>query len=228
LRDVIELTDVRKAFHQGSPNEFWAIRGVTLTISAGAVTVFRGPSGSGKTTLASLIGCLARPTAGRVRVNGQVVSALPERFLTEVRRSTFGFVFQQPSLIPALTTIENVMLPSFPLGLPYGALRRRARELLAELGLADRANARVEWLSGGEAQRAATARALMNDPEALIADEPTANLDSERTREFMAIVGRLKGQGRTVILTSHDPLVYEADVVDRVIQLRDGQVDDDV
>lgn len=225
---MIELTDVRKAFHQGSPNEFWAIRGVTLTISAGAVTVFRGPSGSGKTTLASLIGCLARPTAGRVRVNGQVVSALPERFLTEVRRSTFGFVFQQPSLIPALTTIENVMLPSFPLGLPYGALRRRARELLAELGLADRANARVEWLSGGEAQRAATARALMNDPEALIADEPTANLDSERTREFMAIVGRLKGQGRTVILTSHDPLVYEADVVDRVIQLRDGQVDDDV
>jgi putative ABC transport system ATP-binding protein len=223
---MIDLIDVSKAFHQGSPNEFWAVRGVSLSLARGAATAFRGPSGSGKTTLVSLVGCLARPTAGRVRVAGRLVSALPERFLTEVRRRTFGFVFQQFNLIPGLSVLDNVMLPAYPLAPPYGALRRRALATLERLGLGDRAEARVEWLSGGEAQRAATARALINDPEVLIADEPTANLDSEHSRELMAIVAELKREGRTVILTSHDPLVYESPVVDRVVVLRDGEVVD--
>ena len=222
---MIRLEDVRKAFHQGSPNEVWAVRGVTLTIEPGSVTVFRGPSGSGKTSLVSLVGCLARPTSGRVRLGDRLVSALPEKFLAELRRRTFGFVFQQFHLVRVLSVLENVMLPAYPEAPPYAELRARAERLLGRLGIADRAGARSEWLSGGEAQRAAIARALVNDPQVLIADEPTANLDTGHSRDFLEIVAGLKAEGRTVILTSHDPLVCEATLVDRVVALRDGRVE---
>jgi len=221
---VIELADVRKAFNQGRPNELWAVRGVTLSIEARRATVLRGPSGSGKTTLLTLVGCLSRPTSGRVRVGGREVSGMTERFLTELRRQTFGFVFQQFNLLRGLTATENVMLPAYPLGLPRQRLLQRARTLLSSLGLGDRAEARVEWLSGGEAQRVAIARALVNDPQVILADEPTANLDSELSQRFLDIVRDLKAQGKTLLMTSHDPLVCEAAVVDRVVTVRDGRL----
>lgn len=221
---AIELYGVRKAFNEGRTNEFWAVDGVDLTIDSGRVTVLTGPSGSGKTTLLTLIGCLARPTEGRVHLGGENVSGLPERFLTELRRRTFGFVFQQFNLIRGLSVLENVMLPAYPLGPHYPALRRRAMELLTHLQLGHRAEAQVEWLSGGEAQRAAIARALINDPSVVIADEPTANLDSHLSGAFLEIVAELRGQGRTVLMTSHDPIIAEAAVVDRVVRLRDGRV----
>ena len=221
---MIELRDVRKAFNQGRPNEFWAIRGVSLSLEANRVTVFKGPSGSGKTTLLSLIGCLARPTEGRILFEDRLLSGLPERFLTEVRRRTFGFIFQQFNLIKGLSVLENVMLPAYPLGPPRQRLEAAAHELLARFGLADRIGARVEWLSGGEAQRTAICRALINGPLVLIADEPTANLDTARSRDFMRIVSDLKAGGTTVLLSSHDPEVYDAAAVDRVIEMRDGRL----
>ena len=221
---MIELADVRKAFNQGRPNELWAVRGVTLSIEARRATVLRGPSGSGKTTLLTLVGCLSRPTSGRVRVGGREVSGMTERFLTELRRQTFGFVFQQFNLLRGLSATENVMLPAYPLGLPRRRLLGRARTLLTSLGLGDRAEARVEWLSGGEAQRVAIARALVNDPQVILADEPTANLDSELSQRFLDIVRDLKAQGKTLLMTSHDPLVCEAAVVDRVVTVRDGRL----
>jgi putative ABC transport system ATP-binding protein len=221
---VIELRDLRKAFNQGRPNEFWAIRGVSLSIEANRVTVLKGPSGSGKTTLLSMIGCLARPTEGRILLEDRLLSGLPERFLTEIRRRTFGFIFQQFNLIKGLSVLENVMLPAYPLGLPRHALEADARGLLAQFGLAEKVEYRVEWLSGGEAQRTAICRALINGPQVLVADEPTANLDTARSRDFMRIVGELKGAGKTVLLSSHDPEVYEAPQVDRVIEMRDGRV----
>ena len=186
--------------------------------------MLRGPSGSGKTTLLSIIGCLSRPTSGRVRLKNEDISSLPERFLTEIRRSTFGFVFQQFNLIRGLTALENIVLPAFPLGRDWPSLRERAEELLAELKLAHRRNARVEWLSGGEQQRVAICRALINDPEVVIADEPTANLDTALSCEFMTILESLKARGKTLLLTSHDPLVTESATVDRVVSLRDGRV----
>lgn len=221
---MIELHGVRKAYNQGRPNELWAVDGIDLTIDAGRVTVLTGPSGSGKTTLLTLIGCLTRPTVGRVRLAGRDVSALPERFLTRERRHTFGFVFQQFNLIRGLTVLENVMLPAYPQGTPHRLLRARALALLEQLRLTARAEARVEWLSGGEAQRVAIARALVNDPPVVIADEPTANLDTALAREFLAIVETLAGQGKTVLMTSHDPLVYGAAMVERVVALRDGRL----
>jgi putative ABC transport system ATP-binding protein len=221
---MIELRDVRKAFNQGQHNEYWALSGISLAIEAKRVTALRGPSGSGKTTLLTLIGCLARPTSGRVTLHGRDISGLPERFLTEIRRKTFGFVFQQFNLIKGLSAIENVMLPAYPTGRPHRELQYGAEALLAQLQLGHRRDARVEWLSGGEQQRVAIARALINNPEVLIADEPTANLDTALAKEFMAILERLGEEGRTVILTSHDPLVTESAVVARLVDMRDGKL----
>lgn len=222
---MIRLSQVKKAFNQGRHNEFWALKGVDLTVEKGRVTVFRGPSGSGKTTLLTMVGCLARPSSGRVSLGERDISALPERFLTDIRRSTFGFVFQSFNLLKGITALENVMVPAYPLGGDHAALKRRALELLDRLNMADKALSQAEWLSGGEAQRVAIARALINDPQVVIADEPTANLDSERSSQFLDIVAGLKRDGKTVLMTSHDPQVSEAAMVDRVVSLRDGLID---
>jgi putative ABC transport system ATP-binding protein len=240
---MIKLLDVRKGFNLGKPNEFIAVDGVTLSIESNRITVLKGPSGSGKTTLLSLIGCMARPTSGRIILRSGLlgrngfqkggdaaeveVTSLPERFLTEIRRRTFGFMFQQFNLMKGITALENVMLPSYPLGEKYGLAKKRALVLLEMFGLGERASAKVEWLSGGEAQRVAIARALMNDPPVIIADEPTAHLDSKLSVEFMDIISHLKDQGKTIIIASHDPLVFDAKTVNRVIAVRDGLLDGD-
>ncbi|MCF8151146.1 MAG: ABC transporter ATP-binding protein [Burkholderiaceae bacterium] len=221
---MIKLQGIRKAFNQGRDNEYWALNGIDLHVEANKVTALRGPSGSGKTTLLTIVGCLARPTVGRVSLMGEDISGLPERFLTEIRRRRFGFIFQQFNLIKGLSALDNIILPGYPTGRPRHELLARADELLAGLKLGHRREAKVEWLSGGEQQRVAICRALINDPELLIADEPTANLDSHLAREFMAILRDLAAQGRTILLTSHDPLVVDSAVVHRVVDMRDGKL----
>jgi len=223
---MIELSNIKKAFNQGKPNEYWALNGIDLTLEAGKVTAFRGPSGSGKTTLLTLVGCLSRPTSGRVRFRGEDISGLPERFLTEIRRQSFGFIFQQFNLIKGLSALENVILPGFPTGRPRAELVASASQLFAQLKLEHRLHAKVEWLSGGEQQRVAIARALINNPQVIIADEPTANLDTALSREFMAILESFTAAGKTVLLTSHDPLVVESSAVHRVVGIRDGKLTD--
>ncbi len=222
---MIELVNVRKVFNAGQPNEFVAVDGVSLVIDAEKTTVFRGPSGSGKTTLLSLIGCMARPTSGRIRLRDREISSLPERFLTEIRQKTFGVIFQHCNLIKGITALENVMLPAYPSGEKHAALKSRAMDLLDTFKIRQKAQSKVEWLSGGEAQRVAIARALINNPSIIIADEPTANLDTKLSREFMEIMGRLKSEGRTILFASHDPIVYESELADRVVVIRDGRVD---
>lgn len=220
---MICLHDIRKVFNAGQPNAFVAIDGVHLSIAAQVVTVLKGPSGSGKTTLLSLLGCMTRPTSGRITLHEREITSLPERFLTEIRRNTFGIIFQQFNLIKGLTALENVMLPAYPKGEKHAVVKRRAMDLLALLNLADKALARVEWLSGGEAQRVAIARALINNPAIIIADEPTAHLDTTLSQEFMEIMRQLKTEGKTILIASHDPIVYASDVVDRVVAIRDGR-----
>ena len=180
---MIQVMDVRKVFNTGKPSEFVAIDGVSLHIDFGKVTVLKGPSGSGKTTLLSILGCMARPTSGRILLRDREITSLPERFLTEIRCRTFGFVFQNFNLIRGITTIENVMIPAYPSGEKHARLKERALHLLETFDLARKAGARVEWLSGGEAQRVTIARALINNPEVVIADEPTAHLDTRLSKE---------------------------------------------
>jgi putative ABC transport system ATP-binding protein len=235
---MFELSHVSKCFNTGKANEFKAVDDVSLTIHGEKVTILKGPSGSGKTSLLTLIGCMARPTSGRIRLHGirttaisgappadgLDISSLPERFLTEIRRTTFGFIFQQFNLIRGISVLENIMLPAYPTGEGHAAFHGRAKELLDLFGISRHAASRVEWLSGGELQRVAIVRALVNNPSVIIADEPTAHLDSKLSREFMEIVGRFKGEGKTVLIASHDPIVYESTLADMVVEMRDGRI----
>ncbi len=225
---MIQLMDVRKVFNMAKPNEFVAIDGVSLRISLGKVTVLKGPSGSGKTTLLSILGCMARPTSGRIMLNDREITSLPERFLTEIRCRTFGFIFQQFNLIKGITAIENVMVPAYPSGEKYARLKERAMHLLETFDLARKATSKVEWLSGGEAQRVTIARALINSPSVIIADEPTAHLDTKLSREMIEITGSLKDEGKTILIASHDPIVHDATIVDKVVDMRDGKIVDSV
>ena len=222
---MIELTDVKKIFNFGKPNEFVALQGISLSVEASKLTVFKGPSGSGKTTLLSLIGCMSRPTSGRIHLLDREITSLPERFLTEIRRKTFGFIFQQYNLIQGVTALENVMVPAYPSGEKFSALKKKAIDLLDLFNISSKADSRVERLSGGEMQRVAIARALINNPRVVIADEPTAHLDTPLSREFMEIMDRLKESSKTVLIASHDPIVSESPLVDCVWNLRDGRIE---
>ena len=221
---MIKVTHINKVYNAGRPNEFTAVRDVSLTVNLGEVTVLKGPSGSGKTTLLGILGCMVRPSSGRILLSDREITSLPERFLTQIRRETFGFIFQQFNLIKGLTALENVMAPAYPTGEKYAPLRARALESLALFNMGHKAAARVEWLSGGEAQRVAIARALINNPAIIIADEPTAHLDTKLSHEFMAIVRQLKEKGKTILIASHDPIVYDSELMTSRIELRDGSV----
>jgi len=237
---MIEMLEVSKSFNSGKPNEFVAVDRVNLVINRGELTILKGPSGSGKTTLLSLVGCMNRPSSGRIKLHGVRtsfmppgpeaetldISSLPERFLTEIRRRNFGFIFQQFNLVRGISVIENITLPAFPTGENYAEFRKRAAALLEQFGISRHANSKVEWLSGGEMQRVAIARALINDPELIIADEPTAHLDSRLSREFMELIAGFRKEGRTVVIASHDPIVFDDLLADRVIEMRDGRIVD--
>ncbi|WP_413207301.1 ABC transporter ATP-binding protein [Rhodospirillum sp. A1_3_36] len=227
---LLSFKAVTKTHNEGEENAFTALHGLDLTLEGQGVTVLRGPSGSGKSTLLSLVGCLSRPTSGRIHMRDpetaevRDISALPERFLTLLRRRTFGFVFQSFNLIHGLSALENVMLPAYPLGLGRREIIARATAWMERLDVGHKARTPVELLSGGEVQRVAIARAMVNDPPVLIADEPTANLDSALASRFLEIVGHFRDEGRMVLMTSHDPRVWECASVDRVVTLRDGRI----
>jgi putative ABC transport system ATP-binding protein len=223
---MIQLDHVRKVYNEGKPNECVAVQNESVVIDLSRATALCGPSGSGKTTLLTLIGCLARPTAGRIRINDREITSLPERFLTQIRQNTFGFIFQKGNLISGLTVLENVMLPAYPSGIKYSVLQKKATALLEAFRIGGKAKAKAQWLSGGESQRVAICRALINDPSIIIADEPTANLDTNLSAEFMAMMDKLKSESKTIIIASHDPLVYQSPMINNVIAMRDGRIEE--
>ena len=223
--EVARIENVHRAYKTGML-ETQALRGVSLTIASGEFTALVGPSGSGKTTLLQLIGCLDLPTSGKVYIDGQDVSHLNRNQRADMRRGTIGFVFQFFALIPTLTAYENVEMPLLLNGHAPAERRERVTQLLASVDLADRADHRPDQLSGGEQQRVAVARALASEPTLILADEPTANLDTSNGEQVMEIMTRLnKETGVTFVFATHDPRVIK--YARRVITLRDGKVVED-
>lgn len=218
---TLRVSHVTKRFGAGT-TEVTAVRDVSLAVAPGEIVLIMGPSGSGKTTLLSMLGALLKPTEGTIGLNGTTLSALTENRLPDIRLRQFGFVFQDFNLLSALTALENVALVAELAGVKHSSARKKAVGLLTELGLAGRLNFLPEKLSGGEKQRVAIARALVNDPALILADEPTANLDSKIGHEIMRLLrGIAKEQGRSVIIVSHDQRIR--DIADRVLWLEDGQ-----
>src|SRR5512134_1714241 len=223
--EVTKVVNATRVFKIGEV-ETHALRGVNLTIENAEFTALVGPSGSGKTTLLQLIGCLDQPTSGTVLINGKDVTRLNRNQRADMRRGTIGFIFQFFALIPTLTAYENVEMPLLLNGHSAKERRERVMELLQAVDLADRANNRPDQLSGGQQQRVAVARALAPNPKLILADEPTANLDTTNGKQVMDIMKRLnKETGVTFIFATHDPRVIS--YADRVVTLQDGLITKD-
>ena len=221
-REMIRLENIGKTYHMGTV-DVEVLRGISLTIEKGQVVSIVGASGSGKSTLMNIIGCLDVPTSGRYTLNGENVGMLTDDRLADIRSNTIGFVFQTYNLLSRQTALENVQLP-----LMYTKTRGRrskALEALDRVGLSDRVRHRPTEMSGGQQQRVGIARALVKDPDILLADEPTGNLDTHSSEEILGIIRRLNQEGITVIVVTHDPDI--AAFTKRTITLRDGQVVDD-
>lgn len=199
-----------------------ALRGVSFDVPEGDYIAIMGPSGSGKSTLLNLLGCLDRPTRGSFYLGDDDVARLSDDELSEIRASRLGFVFQSYNLIPSLTVVENIEVPLFYRGRITPEDRRRCRELAEMVGLGQRLSHRPPQLSGGQQQRVAIARSLVNDPQFILADEPTGNLDSVTTSEILGLLGELNRQGRTILMVTHEDDV--ADHAKRRIVLRDGNI----
>jgi putative ABC transport system ATP-binding protein len=221
---VIELHGVTKTYDAGSL-AVTALRDVDLTIEAGEYVAVMGPSGSGKSTLMHILGCLDVPTAGTYLLAGEDVGSMDESELADVRNRHIGFVFQQFNLLATLTAWRNVELPLVYAGLGRAERRQRAMSALERVGLDDRVQHRPGELSGGQQQRVAIARALVTDPQLLLADEPTGNLDSGSAADVMALLDELHQAGRTIVLITHDPEV--AGAAGRIVRIRDGLVSDE-
>jgi putative ABC transport system ATP-binding protein len=223
--DVLELRGVTKRYGTGQGEQVTAADNVTLSIDSGAFVALTGASGSGKSTLLHMIGAIERPDAGTIISNGTEVTALRGAAQADYRRSV-GFVFQRYNLLPALTALDNVIAPVLPYRMPWDK-RARARQLLEAVGLAGRERSLPARMSGGEQQRIAIARALINTPALLLADEPTGNLDSATAAGILDLLAQLRAEHQmTIILASHDP--QTAARAERLIRLRDGAIIDDI
>ena len=222
---LIELQDITKVYNQGKPNEVTALYDVCLSVEPQTMICLQGASGSGKSTLLAIIGCVFPPTSGKASIAGKQLSRMPDRFLTIHRRETIGFIFQQFNVLPRLTVLDNITLPLLPLGVSPKEQKVRARKLMVQLSINHRENFPAGQISGGELQRVAIARALINNQPIILADEPTAHLDSRLSMEFMKIMSDLKTSGKTIVIASHDPLVAEHPAIDRIIHIKDGRLD---
>ena len=221
MTTVVEMKNVAKYFGEGS-SKVKALDGVDLTINEGEFVAIVGPSGSGKSTMMNLIGCLDRPTSGRVKIAGEDLSKLNDKKLTSLRNLAIGFVFQSFFLLPKTDALDNVATPLFYRGISSKAARKKAMQMLTKLGLGDRHSHQSTELSGGQQQRVAIARALVTEPSLILADEPTGALDSNTGKQVMELFQQLNKEGKTIVLITHDLDI--AAKAKRRITLKDGKV----
>ena len=223
---AVRTEDLWKIYPQ-EPRPVEAVRGVDLVVAPGEFVVMAGPSGSGKTTVLNLLGGLTRPSRGKVWIEGREISALPDKALAQVRLSRIGFVFQSYNLLPVLTALENAEFTLLLQGVPVTERRRRVRRLFREIGLEGLEDRRPPRLSGGEQQRVAVARAVLGEPALVLADEPTANLDSATADALLDVMEQLnRDNGTTFVFSTHDPRVMER--ASRLVRLVDGRVAEEV
>ncbi|MCZ8169648.1 putative ABC transport system ATP-binding protein [Flavobacterium fontis] len=221
---LINITDIKRDFQLGSET-INVLKGIDLQINKGEYVALMGPSGSGKSTLMNILGCLDTPTSGTYILNGKDVSQMHDDDLAEVRNKEIGFVFQTFNLLPRTTALDNVALPMVYAGYNKTDRHARAKEVLTQVGLADRMDHQPNQLSGGQRQRVAVARALVNKPSIILADEPTGNLDSKTSVEIMKLFDEIHSNGNTVILVTHEEDI--AQYAHRIIRLRDGIIESD-
>jgi putative ABC transport system ATP-binding protein len=221
---MIELKDLTKVYELNKKNKIEAIKNINLSIEKNQLLVLKGASGSGKSTILSLIAALSKPTTGEVIVNDTRVSKLPDNFAALYRRDEIGFIFQKYNLISNLSVKENIIVPLIPQNLDSLEVEKLTNEVLTKFKIEHKKDEMVRNLSGGEQQRVAIARSLVNNPDIIIADEPTANLDKDLSLHFIEILKQLKQLNKTIIVSTHDPLFFDLDFVDKTVELDKGEI----
>lgn len=220
---MIILKEITKKYKHNN-EEIIALSMINLEIDKGETIVLKGASGSGKSTILSIIANMTKPTSGEVLVKDMHISKFSDDFSSKYRLENIGFIFQKYNLIPNLTVFNNIILPLIPLNLDEDFIEKRVFELLDFFQINDKKDIEVKKLSGGEQQRVAIARALVNNPDIILADEPTANLDEKLSLEFIANLEELKKLGKTIIIATHDPLFFDHSLVDKIIEIKNGKI----
>lgn len=221
---MIEIKNVAKIFNEAQANEVIALKEINLSIKRGELIILKGASGSGKSTLLSLIAALSKPTLGEVIVDEQRISKLPDNFSALFRRAHIGFIFQKFNLIPSLNVYDNIITPLLPSEIDIEEIDQKANEVMQKLSISHKREIKVVNLSGGEQQRVAICRALINSPKIILADEPTANLDAFLTDSFLDFIRQMKAEKKTIIVATHDPVFFNLDFSDRQIDMKNGQI----
>ena len=221
---MITLKNTTKSYEINKNNKITALEDINLHIKEGEVVVLKGKSGSGKSTILSLIAALTKPTSGEIIVNEKRVSKLPDSFASDYRQEDIGFIFQKYNLIPTLSVKDNILLPLVPTNPDEKEAQTKLDKVMKQFNITHKKETMVRNLSGGEQQRVAIARAHVNDPKIIIADEPTANLDESLSLDFIEILKSLKEEGKTIVIATHDPLFFDLEVVDRVIEIKAGKI----
>jgi putative ABC transport system ATP-binding protein len=223
INPIIKIDNVWKKYEMGKADPLIVLKEINLEINPGEFVAITGPSGSGKSTMVNIVGALDKPSWGAVYLDGKDISKMGESALAFLRGKTIGFIFQQFNLLPTLSALQNVMLPMEVIDVPDKEARERATQILISLGLGDRINHKPNELSGGQQQRVAIARSLSNNPEVILADEPTGNLDSKTGTFVMDFLGKLNKEGKTIVLITHD--LHLVKYAQRVVHIKDGKIE---
>ncbi|WP_345741181.1 ABC transporter ATP-binding protein [Nitrosophilus kaiyonis] len=222
---MIAIKNVTKIYNYQTNKEVVALKDINLNIKRSEFVILMGPSGSGKSTLLSIIAALTKPTFGTVFVKDENISKLPDRYAALFRREHIGFIFQKFNLIEDLNVFDNVILPMIPSNIDSKELEKKAIKVMKDFSIYHKKDTIIRKLSGGEQQRCAIARAMINSPEIILADEPTANLDAKLTKDFINMMEKLKDEGKTVVIATHDPRFEKLSFIDKIIQISEGKID---